>query len=91
MKAIILCLMPLLYGFVASEEDSKELPLREKLLLAQYSTTTITSVSLITSTIYPSCLSGTSAAACNGRKRFKRTLSSEDLSINEGYVLFMLL
>ena len=77
MKAISLFLIPLLYGLVASEELSKELPLREKLLLAQYSTTTITSVSLTTSTIYPSCLSGTSGAACNGRKRFKRTLSSD--------------
>ena len=51
--------------------------IRGKLAFGSFSTTTFTSVSLTTSTIFPSCLTGTSNAACPGRRhKWRRNLDS---------------
>jgi len=62
---------------VISEEISEKSDIRGRLAFGSFSTTTFTSVSLTTSTIFPSCLTGTSAALCPGRRhKWRRNLDS---------------
>ena len=63
---------------VRSKEVSAISDIRGKLAFGSFSTTTYTSVSLTTSTIFPSCLTGTSNAVCPGRRhKWKRNLNSD--------------
>lgn len=63
---------------------SPELNDRSRFFLGKYSTTTYTDVVMATSTVFFSCLSGTAAAVCQGRrKRDLRTSLEIDDDGNE--------
>ena len=66
----------LFLGIIAScltenikETQEEPLDIRGKLAFGNFRTTTYTSISLTTSTIFPSCLAGFKDAACGRRKR----------------------
>ncbi|XP_042208753.1 uncharacterized protein LOC121857012 [Homarus americanus] len=66
------------HGVESSDITAKHSPVDEKgekFFLGGVSTATYTDVVMVTSTVFFSCLSGTSAAVCDGRRR-KRSLRS---------------
>ncbi|XP_050727795.1 uncharacterized protein LOC127004273, partial [Eriocheir sinensis] len=73
-------------GGEAAEGESKRDDLDEEgkklRFLGHYSTTTETAVVMVTSTVFFSCLSGTSTALCLGRRKKKNLQSLMELQVN---------
>ncbi|XP_045612792.1 uncharacterized protein [Procambarus clarkii] len=75
---------PVVAAAATNHELPAELNDRERFIFGRYSTTTYTDVVMVTSTVYFSCLSGTSPAVCLGRRKKKNLRRFMEINKREG-------